>query len=45
MLGEVSRGPMLYPGYEHIQWAQDYLSLVSARWDEALGRLKAFVED
>lgn len=25
--------------------AQDYLSLVSARWDDALGRLKAFVED
>lgn len=25
--------------------AQDYLGAVSARWDEALGRLKSFVEE
>ena len=28
-----------------LRQAQDYLSLVSRQWDEALARLKAFVED
>jgi DNA-binding transcriptional ArsR family regulator len=28
-----------------IQEAKDYLELVSRQWDEALGRLKAMVED
>ena len=28
-----------------LRQAQDYLSLVSQRWDDALGRLKALVEE
>jgi DNA-binding transcriptional ArsR family regulator len=30
---------------EPIEGMKDYLNFVSTQWDEALGRLKAFVED
>ena len=32
-------------GREPIQGARSYLEMVSAQWDEALGRLKALVEE